>query len=75
MMMKFSPVWLRNYLQTMSKPKKIRLIGFRLGHLDTPTTKQTRLLSLIEEEKFPPILCISVSILLKSVLIFWYCYS
>ena len=30
--------------------KKIRLIGFRLGHLDTPTTKQTRLLSLIEEE-------------------------
>ena len=30
--------------------KKIRLIGFRLGHLDTPKTKQTRLLSIIEEE-------------------------
>ena len=30
--------------------KKIRLIGFRLGHLDTPKTKQTRLLSMIEEE-------------------------
>lgn len=30
--------------------KKIRLIGFRLGQLDTPTTKQTRLMSILEEE-------------------------
>ena len=30
--------------------KKIRLIGFRLGHLDTPSTKQTRLNDLLEEE-------------------------
>ena len=30
--------------------RKIRLIGFRLGHLDTPSTKQTRLLALLEEE-------------------------
>ena len=30
--------------------RKIRLIGFRLGHLDTPSTKQTRLNDLLEEE-------------------------
>ena len=30
--------------------RKIRLIGFRLGHLDTPSTRQTRLLALLEEE-------------------------
>ena len=30
--------------------KKIRLIGFRLGNLDTPKTKQTRLLAVLEEE-------------------------
>ncbi|MEC7178120.1 MAG: DNA polymerase IV [Candidatus Thermoplasmatota archaeon] len=30
--------------------KKIRLIGFRLGQLDTPTTKQTRLKTHLEEE-------------------------
>ena len=29
--------------------RKIRLIGFRLGHLDTPSTKQTRLNDLLEE--------------------------
>ena len=30
--------------------RKIRLIGFRLGQLDTPNTKQTRLNVLLEEE-------------------------
>ena len=30
--------------------RKIRLIGFRLGHLDTPSSKQTRLNNLLEEE-------------------------
>ena len=42
-----SPLLFANNVQTN---KKIRLIGFRLGHLDTPKTKQTRLLSMIEEE-------------------------
>ena len=57
----------RLFANNVQTGKKIRLIGFRLGHLDTPTTKQTRLLSLIEEEKFHSIPCIAVSILLKSV--------
>ncbi|MEC7097088.1 MAG: DNA polymerase IV [Candidatus Thermoplasmatota archaeon] len=40
----------RLFANNVQSGKKIRLIGFRLGHLDTPTTKQTRLMSLFEEE-------------------------
>ena len=38
------------FANNVQSNKKIRLIGFRLGQLDTPSTKQTRLLSIYEEE-------------------------
>jgi nucleotidyltransferase/DNA polymerase involved in DNA repair len=38
------------FANNVQSGRKIRLIGFRLGHLDTPRTKQTRLLALLEEE-------------------------
>lgn len=38
------------FANNVQPDKKIRLIGFRLGHLATPSTKQTRLLSIYEEE-------------------------
>ena len=51
MMMKYSRVWQRNFFaNNVQTGRKIRLIGFRLGHLDTPSTKQTRLNDLLEEE-------------------------
>ena len=41
----------RLFANNAQQDRKIRLIGFRLGQLDTPKTKQTRLLNLSKEEE------------------------
>ena len=41
----------RLFANNVQQDRKIRLIGFRLGQLDTPKTKQTRLLNLSNEEE------------------------
>ena len=41
----------RLFANNVQQDRKIRLIGFRLGQLDTPKTKQTRLLNLPNEEE------------------------
>ena len=41
----------RLFANNVQQDRNIRLIGFRLGQLDTPKTKQTRLLNLFSEEE------------------------